>query len=171
MHAVSLRLVGLCGGCESVLTLGKRALQSVFDRSENGAENGVFVAETHLRLGGMDVDVHFLERHDYVEDVHGIGALDEIVAVGFVDRRGDGVHRDGSAVDDDGLSGARGRGIVHFRDVSAHSDPARRLAFHRDETPHVEVRVDSRHRGGEVAAGMLDEHPLFVAQREAERGV
>ena len=129
--------------------------------TENSAENGVFVAETHFRLGGMYVDVHFVERHYDVQDVHREGALDEIIAVGFVDGGGNRIVFHDAPVDYYGLSGPGRRGVIDCRNIAAHPHAGRRYPVHGDKTRHIEMGIDIRHRVGKIAAVVRQQHAFF----------
>ena len=159
------------GGGESRLSATESALHGFVHGAENRAENGVSVPETHLGFGGMNIDIHLVERHKNVQHEHRICALYEKILVCFFSR---GSHRftfDHAAVDNGGLTRAGRRRIIHLGYITAHRHARRRDSVDGDESPRVKRGINGSDCVDETAAFVLHYHAVFVGESQSQCGI
>ena len=108
------------------------AVQGVADHVVDGGEDRPFCRELDHRLGGMDVDVHLMQRQVDMEDAAGEFTLQEPVGVGGFQGGGEHLGTDDPSAAEEGLHSAGSTARQGLGDETVDRD-ALPAAVHRRE--------------------------------------
>ena len=92
--------------------------QGLADRASDKPANGPLVAEFHLALSGVDIDVDQAGRHFEKQAAHRVAALHEAGVIAFEHGVMEAAVVDGTAVDEQVLIFSRGAGDARSADES-----------------------------------------------------
>ena len=131
------------------------------------------VAEAHLRLGRMHVDVHRRRVEAQREHVGRVSRVVQDVAVGAADRVGDQSIPDHPAVDEEQLLVGRGAGVLGTGHQPLQGEPR----GGRIDLARLVEKAAAEHRGDalldriELDGRQIEHHPVVVAQAKRHLGV
>ena len=107
-----------------LLGLRSGGIQGVQHRVVHGVEGILVVDKFHHRLGGVDIDVQPVGGHGEPQHAAGELSLQQLVAVGLLQRRRQQLALDEPAVDEEQLAATGAAAVEGLGDEALHGDVA-----------------------------------------------